>query len=174
MSSRAARSRKRLTASCGPLTWTGSGCDGSTSLIRRTQTGRRASDRLRCARYMACLASHPLASDAVHISPPIYHWRYILSRAGDICPETDIFILDPRQGGLLAIRVRLRELLEKRGMAQTELQAQSGLGYSTINALYHGKTERVEFATLAALCDVLDCGVGEILEHVPDRKRMRS
>jgi putative transcriptional regulator len=74
----------------------------------------------------------------------------------------------------MAIRVRLRDLLEKRGMAQTELQTRSRLGYSTINALYHGKTERVEFATLEALCDVLECGVGEILEHVPDKKRGRS
>jgi len=74
----------------------------------------------------------------------------------------------------MPIRVRLRDLLEKRGMAQTELQARSGLGYSTINALYHGKTERVEFATLATLCDVLECGVGDILERVPERKRARS
>jgi DNA-binding Xre family transcriptional regulator len=54
-------------------------------------------------------------------------------------------------------------LLEKRGMAQTELQARSGLGYSTINALYRGKTERVEFGTLEALCEVLECGVAEII-----------
>ena len=74
----------------------------------------------------------------------------------------------------MAIRVRLRELLEKRGMAQTELQARTGLGYSTINALYHGKTERVEFATLEKLCEVLQCEVGEILEYVPDRKRGRG
>ena len=74
----------------------------------------------------------------------------------------------------MTIRVRLRDLLEKRGMAQTELQARSRLGYSTINALYHGKTERVEFATLDVLCDVLGCGVGDILEHVPEKKRGRS
>jgi DNA-binding Xre family transcriptional regulator len=64
------------------------------------------------------------------------------------------------------IRVRLRYLLEKRGMAQTELQARSGLGYSTINALYHEKTERIEFATL-------ECEVGEILERNPEGKRGR-
>jgi len=74
----------------------------------------------------------------------------------------------------MAIRIRLRELLEKRGMAQTELQARSGLGYSTINALYHGKTERVEFATLEVLCDVLGCGVGDLIEYVPEKKRGRS
>src|SRR3989454_10430450 len=94
----------------------------------------------------------------------------LLSRAGDILPDQYIHG-DPMPGRAMAIRVRLRDLLEKRGMAQTELQARSGLGYSTINALYHGKTERVEFATLEALCEVLECGVGEILEHVPEKRR---
>ena len=73
----------------------------------------------------------------------------------------------------MAIRVRLRELLEQRGMAQTELQAKTGLGYSTINALYHGKTERVEFATLDVLCDVLDCEIGDLLERESKPKRAR-
>jgi putative transcriptional regulator len=73
----------------------------------------------------------------------------------------------------MAIRVRLRDLLEERGMAQTELQARSGLGYSTINALYHEKTERIEFTTLEKLCEVLDCDVGEILERAPEKKRER-
>ena len=73
----------------------------------------------------------------------------------------------------MAIRVRLRELLERRGMAQTELQARSRLGYSTINALYHGKTERVEFATLDAICEAVGCEVGEIIEYVPEKKRRR-
>ena len=73
----------------------------------------------------------------------------------------------------MAIRVRLKELLEKRGMAQTELQARSGLGYSTINALYHEKTERIEFATLEKLCDVLECGVEDILAYAPERRRGR-
>src|SRR5207302_1984695 len=135
------------------LTMTGSGCEGSTSLMRRTQAGRRASERLRCGRYMACLpVPIPSPRDAVvylanNILLAIYAvkgWRYI---AGAIYVHTD-----PMTGRVMAIRVRLRDLLEKRGMAQTELQARSGLGYSTINALYHGKTERVEFATLEALC----------------------
>lgn len=66
----------------------------------------------------------------------------------------------------MPIRVRLQELLAKRGMAQTELQARTGLGYSTINALYHEKTERIEFATLDKLCQVLECGVGDLIQHV--------
>jgi putative transcriptional regulator len=77
------------------------------------------------------------------------------------------------EGEAMAIRVRLRDLLEKRGMAQTELQARSGLGYSTINALYHEKTERIEFATLEKLCEVLECEVGDVLERVLEKKRGR-
>ena len=73
----------------------------------------------------------------------------------------------------MAIRVRLRELLEQRGMAQTELQAKTGLGYSTINALYHVKTDRVEFATLDVLCDVLGCEIGDLLERESKSKRAR-
>jgi putative transcriptional regulator len=92
-----------------------------------------------------------------------------LSRAGDILPALYLTAF-LTTGQAMAIRVRLRDLLERRGMAQTELQAQSGLGYSTINALYHAKTERVEFATLDALCEALGCGVGEILEYLPERK----
>lgn len=67
----------------------------------------------------------------------------------------------------MPIRVHLAEILAKRGMAQTELQAKSGLGYSTINALFHEKTERVEFATLETLCSVLECDVDDLLEYVP-------
>jgi putative transcriptional regulator len=73
----------------------------------------------------------------------------------------------------MPIRVRLRDLLEKRGMAQTELQARSGLGYSTINALYHEKTERIEFGTLERLCEVLGCSVGDLLVNAPDRGASR-
>jgi putative transcriptional regulator len=71
----------------------------------------------------------------------------------------------------MAIRLRLREILEDRGMTQTELQLLTRLGYSSINAMYHNKTERVEFDTLDALCVALKIQPGELLEYVPDRSR---
>ena len=74
----------------------------------------------------------------------------------------------------MAIHFRLRELLEDRQMTQTELQARTGLAYSTINDMYHDKPRRVEFETLDALCIALDCEVGDILEHVADRHRPRA
>ena len=73
----------------------------------------------------------------------------------------------------MALRVRLRDLLEQRGMTQVELQMQTGLSYSTINELHHGKTRRVEFSTLDLLCSALGCKVGDLIEYVPERKRAR-
>ena len=53
-------------------------------------------------------------------------------------------------------------------MTQTELQARTGLAYSTVNDLYGGKTRRVDLTTLDVVCSALQCKVGELLEHVPD------
>ncbi len=73
----------------------------------------------------------------------------------------------------MAIRVKLRELLAARGMTQTELQARTRLGYSSINALFHEKTERVEFGTLDAICGALNCDVCELIVYEAERKRSR-
>lgn len=74
----------------------------------------------------------------------------------------------------MATLIRLRELLEERGMTQTELHTRTGLAYSTINDLYHNKTRRIELATLDLLCEALECGVGDILHHVPEGRRSRT
>lgn len=74
----------------------------------------------------------------------------------------------------MAVRFRLRELLDERGMSQTELQSRTRLAYSTINDLFNNKPRRVELETLDVLCDVLDCAIGELLERIPEKKRGRE
>ena len=74
----------------------------------------------------------------------------------------------------MSVRFRLRELLDERGMSQTELQARTGFAYSTVNDLYNNKPRRVELETLDVLCEVLNCSIGELLERVPDKKRVRG
>jgi putative transcriptional regulator len=70
---------------------------------------------------------------------------------------------------LMAIQLRVRELVERRGMTQTELQARTGLAYSTVSDLYHGRVRRIELDTLDVLCAALRCKVGDLVEYVPDR-----
>ena len=74
----------------------------------------------------------------------------------------------------MTVRFRLRELLDERGMSQTELQGRTGLAYSTVNDLYNNKPRRVELETLDVLCEVLNCSIGELLERVADKKRLRG
>jgi len=74
----------------------------------------------------------------------------------------------------MAVRFRVRDLLDARAMTQTELQMRTGLAYSTINDLCNNKPRRVELETLDVLCNVLDCGVGDLLEHVPEKRRARA
>ena len=44
---------------------------------------------------------------------------------------------------------------------QAALAEASGLRYATVNALYNGKTERVDFSTLAAVLDGLNTLTGK-------------
>lgn len=74
----------------------------------------------------------------------------------------------------MTVRFRLRELLDERGMTQTELQMRTRLAWSTVNDLYNNKPRRVELETLDVLCEVLNCSIGELLERVPDKKRVRG
>ena len=74
----------------------------------------------------------------------------------------------------MSVRFRLRELLDERGMSQTELQARTGFAYSTISELYHNKARRIDVGTLETLCETLECTVGELVEYVPQKKRQRT
>jgi putative transcriptional regulator len=74
----------------------------------------------------------------------------------------------------VAIRFRLRELLDARQMTQTDLQFRTGLAYSTISDLFHNKARRVDVGTLDAICTALECGVADVLEHVPESRRGRA
>lgn len=66
---------------------------------------------------------------------------------------------------LMAVRFRLAELLEESGLSQSELARRSGVSFVTINGVANNKTSRVDLATLDAICKVLGCEPGELLER---------
>lgn len=72
-----------------------------------------------------------------------------------------------------AIRNALPELMGRHRIKQTALAEAARLRYATVNALYNGKTERVDFDTLAAVLDGLNAltgeryTVGDLLEYEP-------
>jgi putative transcriptional regulator len=68
----------------------------------------------------------------------------------------------------MAIIVNLDVMMARRKMSLNELSEKVGLTLSNLSILKTGKAKAIRFSTLEAICDVLDCQPGDILEYVPD------
>lgn len=64
----------------------------------------------------------------------------------------------------MAIIVNLDVMLAKRKMSLTELSEKVGITMANLSILKKGKAKAVRFSTLDAICKVLDCQPGDILE----------
>ena len=69
----------------------------------------------------------------------------------------------------MGIVVRLDVMLALRKMKSKELAKAIGLPEQNLSALRSGKAKGVRFSTLSAICDVLDCQPGDLLEFVDER-----
>jgi putative transcriptional regulator len=61
------------------------------------------------------------------------------------------------------IHCRLDEILAARGMTLTELSQRVGVSIVNLSVLKNDRARAIRFSTLSAICDVLDCSVGELL-----------
>jgi putative transcriptional regulator len=64
---------------------------------------------------------------------------------------------------LTGIHCRLDELLEERGMTLTQLSGLVGVSIVNLSVLKNDRARAIRYSTLAAICDALDCEVGELL-----------
>ena len=62
--------------------------------------------------------------------------------------------------------IKLWKLLLDKGMKRIDLAAAANLTSNTLAKL--GKNEEVSMETLNKICNQLDCGLEDILEHIPD------
>ncbi|NJS38148.1 MAG: helix-turn-helix transcriptional regulator [Rhodobacteraceae bacterium] len=67
-------------------------------------------------------------------------------------------------GADLAIVVRLDVMLARRKMRSRELAERIGITEQNLSLLKSGKVKGIRFDTLAAICAVLECQPGDILE----------
>ena len=68
----------------------------------------------------------------------------------------------------MAIAVKLDELLHQRRMTLTELAERIDITLANLSILKTGKARAIRFSTLEAICEVLHCQPGDLLEFVPD------
>ena len=59
-------------------------------------------------------------------------------------------------------------MLAKRKMSVTELSSRVGITMANISILKNGKAKAIRFSTLDAICRVLQCQPGDLLEYRED------
>ena len=67
----------------------------------------------------------------------------------------------------MAIIVNLDVMMARRKMSLNELSERVGVSATNLSLLKTGKVKGVRFGTLDAICEVLDCQPGDVLEHRP-------
>ena len=65
----------------------------------------------------------------------------------------------------MPILINLDRILEKRNMKSYELADAIGITNANLSILKTGKAKAVRFSTLEAICEVLQCQPGDILEY---------
>lgn len=70
----------------------------------------------------------------------------------------------------MPIIVNLDVMMARRKMSLNELSDKVELGLSNLSILKTGKARAIRFSTLEAICAVLDCQPGDILEYLPEEK----
>ena len=67
----------------------------------------------------------------------------------------------------MPIVVKLDVMLAQRKMRSRELAERIGISEQNLSLLKSGKVRGVRFETLAAICEVLQCQPGDLLEFAP-------
>jgi putative transcriptional regulator len=69
------------------------------------------------------------------------------------------------------IHCRLDELLVERGMTLTQLSALVGVSIVNLSVLKNDRARAIRYSTLTAICDALECEVGELIVVLPLARR---
>lgn len=70
------------------------------------------------------------------------------------------------------VKLKLKEILEKKKISRYRLQLLSNLNYPRINQLYKNTAKNISFEELDTLTTVLNCSVSDLLkkENKPNEK----
>ncbi|MBO3662667.1 helix-turn-helix domain-containing protein [Microbacterium stercoris] len=71
--------------------------------------------------------------------------------------------MSPADEDPTGVHCRLDELLAERGMTLTRLSELVGVSIVNLSILKNDKARAIRFSTLIAVCQALDCEIGELL-----------
>jgi len=71
--------------------------------------------------------------------------------------------MSPAEEGPTGIHCRLDELLAARGMTLAALSDAVGVSVVNLSVLKNDRARAIRYSTLSAICQALDCEVGDLL-----------
>jgi putative transcriptional regulator len=74
----------------------------------------------------------------------------------------------------MAIILRLDRMMADRKISLNELASKVGIANVNLSNIKTGKISAIRFSTLDAICDVLDCQPGDILEYKREPKETET
>ncbi|WP_295585321.1 helix-turn-helix transcriptional regulator [uncultured Oscillibacter sp.] len=72
----------------------------------------------------------------------------------------------------MAIVVNLDVMLARRKMTLSQLSEKVDITLANLSILKNSKAKAIRFSTLEAICDALECQPGDLLEYVPEEKKV--
>ena len=72
------------------------------------------------------------------------------------------------------VRSHLVELMRRHQLKAAELARLAHVNRSTVTALTRDRATRVDLTALERICTVLGCGLGDLLEIVPDEAQQHD
>lgn len=70
----------------------------------------------------------------------------------------------------MPIILRLDRIMADRKISLNELSEKVGVANVNLSKLKNGRVSAIRFSTLEAICEVLDCQPGDILEYQKEEK----
>jgi putative transcriptional regulator len=61
----------------------------------------------------------------------------------------------------------LKNLIDMKGMTQTELARKAGIREATMSAILNNTIKEVSVSNMEKICDTLDCAPGDFIDNIP-------
>jgi len=69
------------------------------------------------------------------------------------------------------IRLRVIDILEKKGYTKYWLYKQMGMSYQNFNRMINNETQSIRYSNLETLCVILGCTPGDLFDYKPYKDR---
>ena len=67
------------------------------------------------------------------------------------------------------VYLNLDAMIKKKGISKTQLSYRAEISHTQIHRFCKNEAARIDFATLARICTVLDCDISDIIKYEPPK-----